>query len=194
MRRKARADPSCVWKNAGRRADNSIGMPHAACHCGQLMPFPNCFCDAIGFQTRRVWRRSIERQPADLPNTRAFTVFLGDQGVGKTSIITRFMYDSFEKSYQVRGALIETKREAHRVVSCPWGEAMIVALASLSDYVPLCFPPPFPFPFLTSRASASTGHDRDRLPVQDDVLGGPDRAAAALGHGGARVSAVRRWV
>ena len=29
-------------------------------------------------------------------------VFLGDQGVGKTSIITRFMYDSFDKNYQAR--------------------------------------------------------------------------------------------
>lgn len=29
------------------------------------------------------------------------SVFLGDQGVGKTSIITRFMYDTFEKNYQV---------------------------------------------------------------------------------------------
>ena len=29
-------------------------------------------------------------------------VFLGDQGVGKTSIITRSMYDSFDKLYQVR--------------------------------------------------------------------------------------------
>jgi Ras-related protein Rab-6A len=29
-------------------------------------------------------------------------VFLGDQGVGKTSIITRFMYDNFDKNYQVR--------------------------------------------------------------------------------------------
>ena len=28
-------------------------------------------------------------------------VFLGDQGVGKTSVITRFMYDSFDKNYQV---------------------------------------------------------------------------------------------
>ncbi len=28
-------------------------------------------------------------------------VFLGDQAVGKTSIITRFMYDSFDKNYQV---------------------------------------------------------------------------------------------
>jgi len=27
-------------------------------------------------------------------------VFLGDQNVGKTSIITRFMYDSFDTSYQ----------------------------------------------------------------------------------------------
>ena len=31
-------------------------------------------------------------------------VFLGDQGVGKTSIITRFMYDNFDKNYQVSGA------------------------------------------------------------------------------------------
>lgn len=30
-------------------------------------------------------------------------VFLGDQAVGKTSIITRFMYDSFDKNYQVIG-------------------------------------------------------------------------------------------
>lgn len=29
-------------------------------------------------------------------------VFLGDQAVGKTSIITRFMYDTFDTSYQVR--------------------------------------------------------------------------------------------
>jgi hypothetical protein len=29
-------------------------------------------------------------------------VFLGDQCVGKTSIITRFMYDKFDNVYQVR--------------------------------------------------------------------------------------------
>ena len=27
-------------------------------------------------------------------------VFLGDQSVGKTSIITRFMYDNFDRHYQ----------------------------------------------------------------------------------------------
>jgi GTPase SAR1 family protein len=28
-------------------------------------------------------------------------VFLGEQSVGKTSLITRFMYDSFDSTYQV---------------------------------------------------------------------------------------------
>jgi GTPase SAR1 family protein len=30
-------------------------------------------------------------------------VFLGDQSVGKTAIITRFMYDKFDATYQVTG-------------------------------------------------------------------------------------------
>ena len=41
---------------------------------------------------------------ADLPQLAPLEkyklVFLGDQGVGKTSIITRFMYDSFDTAYQ----------------------------------------------------------------------------------------------
>uniref|UniRef100_A0A671P0M8 RAB41, member RAS oncogene family n=1 Tax=Sinocyclocheilus anshuiensis TaxID=1608454 RepID=A0A671P0M8_9TELE len=32
-------------------------------------------------------------------------VFLGEQSVGKTSLITRFMYDSFDNTYQVTPAL-----------------------------------------------------------------------------------------
>ena len=31
-------------------------------------------------------------------------VFLGEQSVGKTSLITRFMYDSFDNTYQVGGS------------------------------------------------------------------------------------------
>lgn len=33
-------------------------------------------------------------------------VFLGDQSVGKTSIITRFMYDKFDTTYQVISSFI----------------------------------------------------------------------------------------
>lgn len=32
-------------------------------------------------------------------------VFLGDQGVGKTNIISRFMYDRFDTTYQVHFTL-----------------------------------------------------------------------------------------
>ncbi|ESN91556.1 hypothetical protein HELRODRAFT_108375 [Helobdella robusta] len=32
-------------------------------------------------------------------------VFLGEQSVGKTSLITRFMYDSFDNTYQVVGVV-----------------------------------------------------------------------------------------
>ena len=38
-------------------------------------------------------------------------VFLGDQSVGKTSIITRFMYDKFDNTYQVS----DTEREICQV-------------------------------------------------------------------------------
>jgi GTPase SAR1 family protein len=33
-------------------------------------------------------------------------VFLGDQSVGKTSIITRFMYDKFDSTYQARSPVM----------------------------------------------------------------------------------------
>jgi Ras-related protein Rab-6A len=36
-------------------------------------------------------------------------VFLGEQSVGKTSLITRFMYDSFDNTYQVQNS--STKKQ-----------------------------------------------------------------------------------
>ena len=33
-------------------------------------------------------------------------VFLGDQAVGKTAIITRFMYDKFDATYQVSSSSV----------------------------------------------------------------------------------------
>jgi hypothetical protein len=38
--------------------------------------------------------------PTPKPKTKNPKVFLGDQSVGKTSIITRFMYDKFDNTYQ----------------------------------------------------------------------------------------------
>ena len=38
--------------------------------------------------------------PSKGPLARYKLVFLGDQSVGKTSIITRFMYDTFDTTYQ----------------------------------------------------------------------------------------------
>lgn len=35
------------------------------------------------------------------PSNKQKIVFLGDQSVGKTSIITRFIFDSFDSTYQV---------------------------------------------------------------------------------------------
>lgn len=38
--------------------------------------------------------------PQIAPLAKYKLVFLGDQGVGKTSMITRFMYDTFDTGYQ----------------------------------------------------------------------------------------------
>lgn len=38
--------------------------------------------------------------PQIAPLAKYKLVFLGDQGVGKTSVITRFMYDTFDNAYQ----------------------------------------------------------------------------------------------
>eukprot|EP01028_Stygiella_incarcerata_P006762 TRINITY_DN2749_c0_g1_i1.p1 TRINITY_DN2749_c0_g1~~TRINITY_DN2749_c0_g1_i1.p1 ORF type:complete len:226 (-),score=68.25 TRINITY_DN2749_c0_g1_i1:87-764(-) len=40
------------------------------------------------------------RVPPMVPLAKHKLVFLGDQSVGKTSIITRFMYDTFDQTYQ----------------------------------------------------------------------------------------------
>jgi GTPase SAR1 family protein len=54
-------------------------------------------------------------------------VFLGDQSVGKTSIITRFMYDKFDNTYQVTKIANRTHRlvrasgSSIRVTATFWG-------------------------------------------------------------------------
>jgi len=53
---------------------------------------------AAGPQTPGVSRSASSQ--AQQPIQKYKLVFLGDQSVGKTSIVTRFMYDNFEKNYQ----------------------------------------------------------------------------------------------
>lgn len=59
---------------------------------------------AVCLISRTEMARSSSASSADMqqlaPLEKYKLVFLGDQGVGKTSIITRFMYDTFDTSYQ----------------------------------------------------------------------------------------------
>jgi hypothetical protein len=63
------------------------GIPWAAARCGHQ-----------GAAART--RVALRRREWPLSVAPARQVFLGDQSVGKTSIITRFMYDKFDNTYQ----------------------------------------------------------------------------------------------
>ena len=55
-------------------------------------------------------------------------VFLGDQSVGKTSIITRFMYDKFDTTYQVTATV--NLVSPLRVIDLPTHVTTIASIAS----------------------------------------------------------------
>ena len=80
-------------------------------------------------------------------------VFLGDESVGKTSIITRFMYDNFDSTYQV----------CYTVVS------LLCLIAKHIQREPT---------LVTPRLSA--GNHWNRLSFKDDVSRRPHRPFAAV--------------
>ena len=79
-------------------------------------------------------------------------VFLGDQSVGKTSIITRFMYDKFDTTYQVM---------------CPFDPLPATCTVTVSK---------FNLHLLQSRA----GDNWNRFSFQDHVSGGPYGSSTTL--------------
>lgn len=58
------------------------------------------FCGELSL---RIWEMATVS-----PLAKYKLVFLGDQSVGKTSIITRFMYDKFDTTYQVPKFLLQS--------------------------------------------------------------------------------------
>lgn len=65
---------------------------------------------------RRFQKIGAMAQASASPLAKYKLVFLGDQSVGKTSIITRFMYDKFDNTYQARrqgGGRIPDRAGAH---------------------------------------------------------------------------------
>ena len=61
-------------------------------------------------------------------------VFLGDQAVGKTAIITRFMYDKFDATYQVSSSFSSICKAPHRSIDRP----NLVRLANSDRLLWLC--------------------------------------------------------
>jgi hypothetical protein len=72
-----------------------------SCHLGPRVLLRGPYT-SIELHRRSGQRAEMAAPTAAVPLAKYKLVFLGDQSVGKTSIITRFMYDKFDNTYQVR--------------------------------------------------------------------------------------------
>ena len=90
----------CNWTPLGGLRSNSF-----------FLHFQSQFRRVLPAQSKYHYRREIELEmssPVDSikPLRKYKVVFLGKQSVGKTSLITRFMYDSFDNTYQGKQTLL----------------------------------------------------------------------------------------
>jgi hypothetical protein len=69
-------------------------------NCSQLV---NSIRSAKSIEFDLVLDQKLVMAPSISALAKYKLVFLGDQSVGKTAIITRFMYDKFDATYQVTG-------------------------------------------------------------------------------------------
>lgn len=90
---------------------SSVACQQAVRQHGCLKPFTPSKIQTCGYITQQAWiaarHMNTHKDAADgcvllgYATPPSMQVFLGDQSVGKTSIITRFMYDKFDNTYQV---------------------------------------------------------------------------------------------
>ena len=70
-----------------------------------VLHYPLSFSGALFRLQNNKKREKMSGVDSIKPLRKYKVVFLGKQSVGKTSLITRFMYDSFDNTYQVWGFL-----------------------------------------------------------------------------------------
>ena len=105
-------------------------------------------------------------KPSSVPVSKYKIIFLGDQSVGKTSIVTRFMYDTFDTTYQVN---------SRNRVSPSQGTC---AARSQSVFMVV-----YIFLFICLFSVCCSGNNRDRLSFKDLLSGRPHDQTSAVGHG-----------
>lgn len=100
-------------------------------------------------------RRSAQSNEISIPSS---------SSVGKTSLITRFMYDSFDNTYQVSQQAIYIRRQALFV-----GESSTFTVIRCCEYLSKSW---IPIP----------GDHRHRFPIKDYVSRRPHREASTVGE------------
>jgi len=101
-------------------------------------------------------------------------VFLGDQSVGKTSIITRFMYDKFDTTYQVSNT--HKHNQKNRLQTRETDALKLIPPPSTTKRPTLTHALFFP------QFNPYTGNHRHRLLIKNNVPRRQNSKTAIMGH------------